>query len=441
MGNEETKRYAIVWRTAAMVLALVFLVNMGLTAQAEYAEEAWESGKLGDTWGLDVVDIDGDGSLEILAATVDNNISVYSAAEFSFERNILVSESEIFSYLYNLIEVGQLDSDASLELVAGRVGSLLTGFSVVDVDTGTIEWEEDNWGINDIVLYDVDSDGMDEMILGTEPIEIYNANDHSLYAESANLSGSVIAMKVADLMANGNKELVVITNEYSIDDNYNTNASGRLYVFALPSLNILVNKSIGNYLKCLDVADMDGDGQKEIIVGDGQMILNTLDYVGHIRIYDSEGNPEWESMDLGRIIENIVTDDVDGDGNMEFVIASDKIEIWGAVNKTTMWETSTLFSVGEDGALIVKDINGDGVKEIVTRASSYTAGNRILVYRISVPEEAPPDNTDDTTNTTTTVDDGAEEESQPTPGLDIYLIVAGIAAAAVIARVNKGRKK
>lgn len=112
----------------------------------------------------------------------------------------------------------------------------------------------------------------------------------------------------------------------------------------------------------VDVADIDGNGTKEIIIG----------YDKQVRVIDHTGAqlPGWpqtiDPQNSGTLIQISPTvADLDGDGSPEILAANDqsKLFIWSA--NGTLWPGWPKNIAGFSANIVVDDLTGDGQKEII----------------------------------------------------------------------------
>jgi hypothetical protein len=424
---------------AVYLFACTMIMSSFATAQTTvpYAEKTWESEALGGKWGLEVADIDQDGDLEILAMGSGNVINIYSAIDFSLKGNITISSSGgYFSPIYDLIYAAQADTDAALEIIC-KSSTINGGFKVIDGITKSVEWDYSG-DLDHIAVADIDADNKAEIIAGGNAIEVFDVETQTSKGESQNITYygnlSYVAMmrdiEINDVITGGNKEIVVLVDEFS--------GNGRLFILDSQTLEFKLNKSLSGCFQCMDLADIDSDGNIEIILGDGGVTLGTLSYFGHINIYDSTGTLEWGSLDLGEMITGIRCADIDNDGNKELVTASDRIKILNASNKSAIWSGTNLISVGDDDCLVLADIDGDGKFDILTRVDSYSAGNRALVYKVNgvvAPVDDTADNDTDGTSDGDTTGNGTNNETDSGSFLEdnlVMIVVAVVVIAAVV---------
>ena len=121
------------------------------------------------------------------------------------------------------------------------------------------------------------------------------------------------------------------------------------------------------------VADLDGDGAKEVIWGSYDLVaLNGVD-----------GTLKWRAPNGSRVWPGVVLADLTGDGSLEIVVgrSGDQLTVYdrfGAV----VW-TRNPFGGGEVRTLAVADLESDGNLEIVVGRANVGATEQVNVYEPS----------------------------------------------------------
>jgi hypothetical protein len=270
-----------------------------------------------------VADVDGDGKAEVLwgagwTSTGADYFYVYDLATRAqeFRSDDLVGP-------FAAVAKGDCDNDGHDEIVAISSESE-SGYAdgivyVFDAETFALEWHSSSslfgryaWtGIHDVAIGDVDGDGANEIVVGTD--RLYDA---AVYV----IDGKTHAVK----------------KQYFYDD--------------------------GNPISAIAVADFDRDGRMDIVAG------NSVEHTGspgtYLYVIDgATGAVKWKSVSLRSSfwtgIYALEIADVSGDGAPDAVVSVDAIAVVDGVTRTVRKSAST-GNVGLD----VADLDGDGSKEI-----------------------------------------------------------------------------
>jgi hypothetical protein len=236
-----------------------------------------------------------------------------------------------------------LDGDGTREIITS--GSNTFWYVVRKNAGGTYDqiWRSENYGVRIVrlALADVTGDGRDDVVVGLADgtIRIYNGAtlQETMTVKSAN---SLAAMAVADLDGDGTKEIV-------------TSDGIGVFVYSAGSGGLMwsISNAGGSSIA---VGNVDGDPALEIV---------TTSYGGKGYIIDGVSRViEWEYVNSFGA--QLALGDLDGDGMQEIVGASawSKISVFDADRKTPNWEIPTAQDIG---ALLVADTDGDAVPEII----------------------------------------------------------------------------
>lgn len=324
-------------------------INIIEFRDGEYIEE-WRSEKLGTRlWGIEVADLDGDETNEIIAGTGEGEVFIYDAKtrEREWKSPELTRDAHGFA-------IGDVDADGQNELIIGTGYKTDTPWGTVYIYNGvnlTLEAKIEELGsrIRAISIHDIDGDGVNELIFGTGHalgetpgegyIHIYQFDGQRYRREwkSPDLNGDPEGMLIEDVDGDGNFEIVV-GNGYRY-------FPGFLYIFRYsgglgvgePDIYEMVLESddIGPKAYGLDAADIDGDGIIEIVIGNQP---------GYIWVFDgSTHEVEWKSDLLGTDILGIKLYDIDRDGQIEIIATQGGYQ--GKADFTSAYTTPHIFII------------------------------------------------------------------------------------------------
>jgi hypothetical protein len=269
---------------------------------------------------LEVFDIDEDGELEIFAGSGEGAIFAYGAKshklEWSYEGMIRDAHG---------IEIADLEKDGTYEILVGTGYKMDNPFGTLYIfhygDSAPVsKIGPFDSRLRGIEVADVDNDGTNELIIGSGVtlgeapgegyIRIFDAISKNLEWQSPDLNGDAIAVEVVDIEDDGILDIVV-GNGYRYHEgwlrviNYDPQTQDYKEVWK--------SRDIGPKPYGLAVDDIDNDGVIEFVVGNE---------AGYVYIFDSEEkNIEWKSELLGNDVLGIAIDDVDLDGTPEIIAA------------------------------------------------------------------------------------------------------------------------
>lgn len=130
--------------------------------------------------------------------------------------------------------------------------------------------------------------------------------------------------------------------------------------------------------KWAQCADLDGDGQRELVHVQPDGVLRCFSLAAHARcptcapeapLAASPGNPERWQLDMARPVSRMLAADLDGDGRMELLFGCEDGKLHALAERdgkpTLLWSVSLGRRVGEP---ILTDLDGDGLPEILVTA-------------------------------------------------------------------------
>lgn len=176
----------------------------------------------------------------------------------------------------------------------------------------------------------------------------YNAADGKYEQSfvSTHFSGSIKGIKVADVVGDSNLEILVALE------------NGRIQLYDQLSKTWLgeVTTAASN-LTDLEVADVDNDGQNELVIC-------TTYYPGdHLYVYSPDGTLEWDLGTVGGY--DCVVGQMDTDASLE--IAFTDGHVVDAVSRTIQWT----WAAGFGRNLEVADIDNDNIDELIAAEGWY----------------------------------------------------------------------
>jgi hypothetical protein len=294
----------------------------------------------------------------------------------------------------NAIAVADLDGDGDIDLVIANVNREDPIQILLNQGNGTFE-EEDvviPFGVKFIpmalAVADMDGDGQLDILIGTgldnPNYLVQNQGSGSFRIvegafDEAEDDKSTFSIAVSDVNGDGRVDVIIGTsnNEY-----YDT-----------AHIQVLLNKEVIKYLEAWDaipggdlfrtvaiaVADLDGDGLPDLVVGKdeqpNQVLLNQGDGTFQEVLSDvSSGDTKTAAVAVG---------DLNGDGLLDIVIGNKNEKNQLMLNQGDgTFRESDLVSPGDDHttALALADVNGDGHFDILVGNDS-SSPNQVFINK------------------------------------------------------------
>lgn len=262
---------------------------------------------------------------------------------------------------YSSPAVADLDADGHSEVIWGS-------YDVVALDgvTGALKWRAPNgsrvWP--GIAVADLTGDGLLEVIVGrgSDQLTVYDRNGSALWTRNPFGSGEVRTLAVEDLDTDGIEEIVVgrasggETRQLSVYD-----AAGAVRPGWPARRDGEPGYGWGMYNENVAVADLDGDGDKELVGPTDTHYVTALDRGGN----QLPANPIYGTgkvwSQVGVHVDHAV--DLRGYANC-------------GVEHRPNWA---------DSAPVVGDLDGDGVREIVIVGNVYDCGTNPYASLYQMP--------------------------------------------------------
>ena len=325
--------------------------------------------------GVDIYDIDGDGSKDLIVSNFDTNtLSVYrntsSTGSISFASNVdLSATSGPWGMAF-----GDVDGDGKPDIaVANRGTTKISVFrntssvgsisfaSKSDVTTGS--------GPFNVALGDLDGDGKLDMVTGNR-----NDNDMSVHRNTSSVGSISFASKVdfttagnpafaaiGDVDGDGKAEVLIANSgSSSISVYHNTASSGSISSGSFASK---VDFSVGSSPTGIVVVDLDGDGKLDLGVNnansDNISVLRNTASSGSITSSSFATKVDFTAGDAPR---KIVASDIDGDTSIDLIVVnsnSDNASVFRSTLSDVDTEAPTVSSIVVSGSPVASATSVD----------------------------------------------------------------------------------
>lgn len=273
---------------------------------------------------VEVADLDKDGKMEILATSFDGQIYLVDS-----EGKLKWKQSIGGGAVFNSPAVADLDGDGKLEVVTTSLG----GKVIVFDDKGVVKWNQTaNARISGPPVI-ADMDGVEdpdskqrtqEIIFRNDQgeIEIFNAVGHrkeNWPVESGKETKFWPYIPVvADVDGDGKKEVVI-----SMPSSENSSEEQKIRIFSENGKivkEIVVNKNIADKVK---ITDANGDGYQDLIYASEDGEIGIIDLHGTMQLDGDQVKPQYFEGWPKKVAPNIQAvpnlADVDGDGVLDLV--------------------------------------------------------------------------------------------------------------------------
>jgi len=337
-------------------------------------------------------DMDGDGDKEIVISDIDENDNLMVRA-FHHDATPVEGWPIFGNELPESFSLADLDGDGKVELIgASNTFELYVFNSDGSLAPG---WPKKIWGpfVNNFALGDIDEDGEAEIVTKGEGaqggIHVYNydgsevANfplDVPLYGGSGYYTGSPL-IRLGDVDNNGTLDIVAQTYVGEANGIFIVNNQGvELYSFPIAEGFCASLKGLG---------DVDNDGDLEITVNN--LCINPL-YGEDLRIYHHDGTilNGWPlEVESNKHLFFSPIADLDGDGQAEIVGArkygsSSVLPQFYIYNPDASLEAN--FNYKDSGnaniyEAAVVDLNNDGYLELITGGYDNYIGGKVKVWQ------------------------------------------------------------
>jgi hypothetical protein len=289
--------------------------------------------------------------------------------------------------------IDDVDDDSINEIIGGefvgedRVGRVSTyhGYVyLIDTSTYTKEWQSEDVGIvRKIVISDLTGDEVKEIVVFSLKrmehdwghwdgyLYVFDGQSREQKWKSDNIGGRGGDLAVADLDGDGIKEIISgACYDYTPPPIY-----GHVYVFN--GDDFMQRRKISGIGQptCIVVDDPDMDDVKEIIVG--TLVADSgINYEGYVHIFNGiDFTQEWKSSNISP--RRILVNDVDDDGSREIIAGTHwqrgdlphtgYIHVFDGATHGQEWQSSLL--KGAAYRVDIYDVDDDDTKEIIVGTS------------------------------------------------------------------------
>ncbi|MFN8446626.1 MAG: FG-GAP-like repeat-containing protein [Caldilineaceae bacterium] len=307
-----------------------------------------------------VADIDNDGVQEILVGDGRGYLHIFHANGQALSGWPVLVGSESISETYRILSrpaVADLDGDNSPDvIVASSNGQLYVYSAQGQLKTGwpvSLGDAADKFGNHlfdsSPVITDLDGNGSKEIVVGSYDKQVYAYHaDGTLGWSFATKDAIVGTPEIADVDPSHPGLEVAI-------------GSGDRYLYLLDSNGILLWKRPTGWIIRSSplLADLDGDGSLEVIVGSEDHKI----WAWHA---DGSQVAGWPQTTGAVIVASPVFGDVDGDGQAEVIVAADDAEIYAWHGDGTLaegWPQESTAPV--KGAAALANLDDDAAQEVV----------------------------------------------------------------------------
>jgi len=367
-----SKKLTIMTRSFAVILTFIVVLQSSAlvpTASAEVEPDVLRSG-IGRFNSILCEDVDDDGREEIIFGSYEGYVV---SVEYLKGDYVVDWESGKFGTRTWGLTTGQFDNDPAVEIIVGDGDGIVRS---IDGKSKDIEWtsEELTRDAHGLLLHDMDGDGNNELIVGTGfktdqswgQIYLFRQNQSKHYDAFEPFDSRLRELDIKDVDGDGEEELVVGCG-VSLGD---VGGEGYIRVFDLETKELeWKSPDLGGCVEGLRVVDLDGDGIHEIVASNGYRYREGFCFVYHYE--DGEYKRLWKSRNIGPKAYGLDVGDIDDDGAQEIVVGNlaGYVYVFNGVTYEEEWKSENL---GRDIlGVTIGDPDGDGEMEIIAGQGGY----------------------------------------------------------------------
>jgi len=359
----------------------------------------WQSGDIGGAGVIALANLDADPALEIVVGVTTKAVSSGFSSDMYGKLIMIDGISHAVERQsgnigqVTLIQIADVDGAAQKEIIVGYTYNFSLNWSTFTVsfkggmavynNVLTQIWNSTGWGMTGVMFVgNMDADPAIEIVtfslksisgLGTDQnISIFEWVTNKPVQKN-NVTGanaiSPNAFAVADIDGDGNMEVIVG------ESNGNSGLySGKVVVFTSTMSKKWETPDIGG-VEALWVNDTDQDSKKEVLVGVLELEdQNTYEDTGRLIVYDKDGVKLWNTTNIGKVVV-IMTGDLNGDSKPEIIAGAIYYDDGsGSVNSTIhIFSGTTHEAIGQVEGMhtlfwmnfLVLDVDGDGIADLL----------------------------------------------------------------------------
>ena len=245
-------------------------------------------------WGSPAVsDIDNDGNLDVVFVSKSKHLYV-------FDLNGLKLDFNANQFLVGTPALGQLDDDNDLEIVFAGYSNDAKVFAI-NIDGTNVQGFPlllDEKMMKGVALADFNSNGKDEIVVGTDDDNVYLINDDGSIGFVFQTDDKIRSAPIV-VEYNGEKNIIVGSKDEKL---YSIDSSGEL-VFSYDAF--------GSIYTSPTILDLGSESM--IVFGDDEGYIYGLDLIGNLKT----GFPI--NLNDGVPVSSIIFEDLDSDGLAEFI--------------------------------------------------------------------------------------------------------------------------
>ena len=331
----------------------LFILLAGIVA-AENLSVKWSYG-LNNTanavvLAVNVADYDGDGFNDVAVGAKEDTLQGSAGWVYILNNDGTVKWAYELPGAISVMISADLSGEGKPQIIAG-VSSRIYIFdgegNSKHISLGDLSYKATN-----MIVDDINKDGLKELVISGGSLEkgkvfIFDKYGNLSYSADTLLSPS--AMYVEDINGDGQKEIIVGTIDR--DDSY----PGYVQTFTSKAVELWMYKTQKG-VQSIYALDIDGDGSQEILAGS----------IDSLYILSSEGAEKGIKSNItrpGYVFNRILATDLDGDGSEEVVFGcTNNVYIYDKSLTNLHWKNTVGTSVFD---LVSEDIDGDGFKELL----------------------------------------------------------------------------